>query len=63
MNHPLKVGTRVLAIYHGCSTCAPNHIDKIQTRIREVNAQEDGTYTYTLLDGRKVNEEDILEVR
>ena len=62
MEHPLPVGTAVLAVYHGCATCAPGHIEKNHTRIQSWR-EEDGTYFYTLMDGREVNETDILEVR
>ena len=64
MNHPIPTGTRVVAIYEGCETCAPGHIDKIRTRIRSSRKDDDtGMYIYTLLDGREVNETNILEVR
>lgn len=62
MEHPIPVGTKVLAIYHGCATCAPNHIEKNVCYIRS-SREEKGTYFYTLNDGREVNETDILEVR
>jgi hypothetical protein len=62
MDHPIPKGTRVLAAYHSCQNCGPNHIEKIRTRIRSVR-EKDGTYFYTLLDGREVSESDIIEVR
>lgn len=62
MEHPLAKGTRVLAAYGGCETCAPNFIQKVDTRIAGVREQ-DGVYFYTLLDGREVSESDIIEVR
>lgn len=62
MEHPLAKGTKVLAAYSGCQTCAPNFIQKVDTRIRSVR-EEDGVYFYTLLDGREVSEFDIIEVR
>lgn len=62
MEHPLAKGTQVVATYKGCETCAPNHIQKVSTRIAGVREQ-DGTYFYILLDGREVSETDIIEVR
>jgi hypothetical protein len=62
VKHPIPNGTRVIALYRGCKTCAPNHIDKISTRTAS-SREEDGKYFYTLLDGREVSETDILEVK
>lgn len=63
MNHPIPVGTKVIAEYTSCPTCGPSRIDKISTRIREVVKRDDGNYDYVLLDGRKVPWSSILEIR
>ncbi len=62
MKHPIPVGTAVLAAYQSCETCGPSHIEKNNTRIQSWR-EEDGTYIYTLMDGREINESGILEVR
>lgn len=63
INHPIPVGTRVVAEYSSCETCGPNHIQKIQTRIREIQQREDGLYDYVLLDGRQLHQSAIIEVK
>lgn len=62
MEHPIPNGTQVTVAYHGCQTCAPNHIEKVSTRILESEQTKNGSYNYTLLDGRKVSQADIIEV-
>ena len=62
MEHPLPKGTRVLAAYHSCQTCGPSHIQKVITRITE-SRKVDGEYFYTLMDGREINQSDIIEVK
>lgn len=63
MNHPLPIGTAVLVAYGSCQTCGPNRIQKVSTRIASSTQKKDGSYQYVLLDGRKVDQSDILEVR
>jgi len=63
MQHPIPIGTNVVAAYRGCKTCAPGHIEKVGTRILEYEKTNSGLYNYTLLDGRKVPQADIIEVR
>ena len=63
MIHPIPNGTPVLVSYKGCKTCAPDHIEKVSTRILESEETKDGSYNYILLDGRKVPQADIIEVR
>lgn len=62
MEHPIPIGTQVVAAYKGCTTCAPGHIEKVSTRILKFEETKNGTYNYTLLDGRKVPQSDIIEV-
>jgi len=62
MEHPLAKGTKVIAAYHSCKTCGPNHIQKVGTHIVE-SREESGEWFYTLLDGREVSQTDIIEVR
>lgn len=63
MQHPIPIGTNVVAAYKGCETCAPGHIEKVSTQILKYEQTKNGSYTYTLLDGRKVSQADIIEVR
>lgn len=63
MQHPIPNGTPVVVAYKGCKTCAPGHIEKVSTRILESEETKSGSYNYTLLDGRKVSQADIIEVR
>lgn len=62
MQHPIPIGTKVVAAYNSCQTCGPNHIEKITTRIVEYELTESDSYNYTLLDGRKVSQAEIIEV-
>ncbi len=62
MEHPIPNGTPVLVAFANCKTCGPSHIEKVRTRILESEQTKDGLYNYTLLDGRKVSQADIIEV-
>lgn len=62
MQHPIPIGTQVVAAYDSCQTCGPSHIEKVTTRILEHELTESGSYNYTLLDGRKVSQAEIIEV-
>ena len=60
MNHPLVIGTRVLVLMPGCQPCG-GKAQKVDTSIRAVTLV-DGTYVYTILDGRKITQDDVLKV-
>jgi len=62
MQHPIPIGTLVVAAYNSCQTCGPSHIEKVSTRILEYELTESGSYNYTLLDGRKISQAEIIEV-
>ncbi len=62
MQHPIPTGTQVVAAYHSCPTCGPSRIEKVSTRILEYELTKSGSYNYTLLDGRKISQADIIEV-
>ena len=64
MEHPLPTGTAVIALYESCKNCGPSvrKHQKVATRITEVE-QDGDTILYTLLDGRIVTPDKILEVK
>lgn len=61
MNHPLPINTSVIVKYHGCRSCGIQKTQLIATQIVDVH-DENGEYAYTLLDGRRVSQIDIVEV-
>ena len=64
MNHPIAIGTAVVALYEHCKTCGPSvrRTTKVSTRVLDSVKLDDGTYLYTMLDGRKIPQTDIVEL-